>query len=116
MLLSSVQYHYGGSLSYVILLTGRKIESFKNRVDWIDPRNFEAASAAPIGKPANLESTVLQMLCLCVQMRCSYDPGEASDIPRLLIYQTLSSSEWPSCICVARVRVCYLKAMHPFYL
>ena len=29
------------------------LETFQRRVDWIDPRSPEAASATPIGKPEN---------------------------------------------------------------
>ena len=37
----------------------RRLDTFESRVDWTDPRTPQAASAALIGKPENLENAVL---------------------------------------------------------
>ena len=83
----------------------------------------KAASAESLEKPENPESCchpiysgrqvtpfgyVEDVLHFRANARGGCDPRGQSDNSRLAIYQTLSG-ECPSCLCVARVRVCYPK-------
>ena len=70
-------------------VTVPSLETFWSRVDWTDARTPQAASAVPVEKPGNPESTVLSMLRLWMQMRDSCNPGgyrwlAAGDIPNPL--------------------------------